>query len=286
MYPPPEKASRPSLRAIVEFLDGSAPLPRPELAQAPTHPGSTIIQTAEGRIQSDLPSSFSPRPRRAPSQAFLAVLAVCGLAGSFVMTPRERIETPSLSALFAHQAVLQHRSAVEAVAAIDSAALEHQAVSRFEYRPFASFLGRRTKDREMADRIARAIVKESGRLEVSPSLLLGVLLTENPRLEAGTVSSQGAIGLMQVMDFHAGEFDCESDDLMQVESNICHGAHVFSRYLSRSGNVQSALLRYNGCVASTNTPNCHRYPAKVMRAAHQVRRQLLLYQASHQDEMN
>jgi hypothetical protein len=86
---------------------------------------------------------------------------------------------------------------------------------------------------------------------------------------------------MQVMRFHAGEFDCESDDLLQVEANICHGASVFRSYLSRTGNVQRALLRYNGCVASSNTPNCHRYPAKVMRAAHQVRRQLLLYQASH-----
>lgn len=237
----------------------------------------------EGRIRSDL---RSPLARRSPSQAFLAALALCGLAGSFVLTPRERIETPSLPTLFAHQAVVNHRSNVEAVAAIDSVALEHQAVSRFTYLPFASFLARRTKDREMADRVARAIVKESDRLQVSPSLLLGVLLTENPRLEAETVSSQGAIGLMQVMDFHAGEFDCESDDLLQVEANICHGAHVFQSYLSHTGNVQRALLRYNGCVASTNTPNCHRYPAKVMRAAQQVRRQLLLYQASHQNEID
>jgi soluble lytic murein transglycosylase-like protein len=169
-------------------------------------------------------------------------------------------------------------------AAGDSAALEYAVVSRYAYLPLATFLGRRTKDTEMADRIARAIVKESGRLEVPTSLLMGVLLTENPRLEAETVSSQGAIGLMQVMNFHAGEFDCESDDLLQVEANICHGAHVFRSYLTRTGDVQRALLRYNGCVASSNTPNCHRYPAKVMRAAHQVRRQLLLYQASHIDE--
>ena len=79
------------------------------------------------------------------------------------------------------------------------------------------------------------------------------------------MSSQGAIGLMQVMHFHAGEFDCESDDLVDVESNICHGARVFGRYLKRTGNVKRALLRYNGCVVSANTPNCHRYPAKVFR---------------------
>jgi soluble lytic murein transglycosylase-like protein len=206
-------------------------------------------------------------------------LALCGLAGSFLLTPRERIETPSLPVLFAHRAVMGKTAGFSG--AVDSAALESAVVSRYDHAPLASFLGHRTSDAEMADRIARAIVKESERLGVSPSLLMGVLLTENPRLEAGTVSSQGAVGLMQVMRFHAGEFDCESDDLLQVEANICHGANVFRSYLSRTGNVQRALLRYNGCVASSNTPNCHRYPAKVMRAAHQVRRQLLLYQASH-----
>jgi len=211
-------------------------------------------------------------------------LALCGLAGSFILTPRERIETPSLPALFAHRLVSTGKPIASAFPVVDSSALEHAVVSRYEYLPLARFLGRRTKDARMADRIARAIVKESGRLDVPPSLLMGVLLTENPRLEAETVSSQGAIGLMQVMNFHAGEFDCESDDLLQIEANICHGAHVFRGYLSRTGNVQRALLRYNGCIASTNTPNCHRYPAKVMQAAHQVRRQLLLYQASHFDE--
>jgi Transglycosylase SLT domain len=241
-----------------------------------------FLQNREGRIQPSQPSPIRPCPSRPFSQGFLVLLALCGLAGSFLLTPRERIETPSLAALFAHRTAMGRIAG--ASGAVDSAALENAVVSRYAYLPLASFLGRRTKDAEMADRIARAIVKESDRLEVSPSLLMGVLLTENPRLEAGTVSSQGAVGLMQVMHFHAGEFDCESDDLLQVEANICHGAHVFRSYLSRTGDVQRALLRYNGCVASSNTPNCHRYPGKVMRAAHQVRRQLLLYQASHIEE--
>lgn len=238
------------------------------------------IPGCEVLIQPDLPFPMARRPKRAPSQGFLVVLAICGMAGSFVLTPRERIETRTLPALFALRAVAM---AGAPTPQIDSAALEHEIVSRYEYRPLASFIGQRTKDLRKADRIARAIMKESERLEVAPSLLMGVLLTENPRLEAETVSNQGAIGLMQVMNFHAGEFDCESDDLMQVESNICHGAHVFRSYLKRTGDVQRALLRYNGCVASTNTPNCHRYPGKVIRAAHQVRRQLLLYEASHVD---
>ncbi len=117
-------------------------------------------------------------------------------------------------------------------------------------------------------------------MRVAPSLLTGMLLTENARLEPATVSSQGAIGLMQVMHFHAGTFDCGSDDLVDVESNICHGARVFAGYLKRTGNVKRALLRYNGCVTSANTPNCHRYPSKVIRTAGQVRRDLLAYPAT------
>ena len=162
-------------------------------------------------------------------------------------------------------------------AKVDSAALERQVVARFEHWPLARIFFSRTKERAISERIARAIVKEAGYLQVEPSLLAGVLLTENAPLDVRARSSQGAIGLMQVMDFHAGEYDCDSDDLLQVEANICHGARVFGYYLKRTGNVRRALLRYNGCVASTNTPNCRRYPSKVMRNAHQVRRELLQY---------
>jgi soluble lytic murein transglycosylase-like protein len=185
--------------------------------------------------------------------------------------------TPPLPSLRAPAAVIALDPETEAIAPIDSGALELEVLSRYQYRPLARLLGRHTRKPGMAERIARAIMKEAGRLHVSPSLLTGVLLTENSRLETGTVSSQGAIGLMQVMHFHAGTFDCASDDLLQVEANICHGARVFGQYLARTGDVHRALLRYNGCVVSANTPNCQRYPNKVIRVAGQVRRQLLLY---------
>jgi soluble lytic murein transglycosylase-like protein len=205
-----------------------------------------------------------------PRRPFLVALALAGLLGAVEFTPSSALDTPPLSAVIA----------AGVPAPVDSAVLEREVVSRYSYRPLARLLGRRNGDPATATRIARAIVKEAGRLKVAPSLLTGVLLTENPQLETETVSSQGAIGLMQVMHFHAGEFDCESDDLLEVESNICHGAGVFGQYLKRTGNVRRALLRYNGCVASANTPNCHRYPAKVIRTARQVRRDLLLYPAS------
>jgi soluble lytic murein transglycosylase-like protein len=163
------------------------------------------------------------------------------------------------------------------VARVDSAALERDVVARFQHRPLTRLLLGRTRERLMADRIARAIVKEAYHLKVEPSLLTGMLLTENAPLDVEARSSQGALGLMQVMHFHAGEYDCDSDDLLQVEANICHGARVFGYYLKRTGDVRRALLRYNGCVAGTNTPRCGRYPAKVLRTARLVRRQLLQY---------
>jgi len=209
-------------------------------------------------------------------------LAATALLGAVELTPPQRLDTPPLSALIPAPSPGQGTALDTRPAALmDSAALEREVVSRYADRPLARLLGLRTRDPAKASRIARAIVKEAGRLKVAPSLLTGVLLTENPRLETETVSSQGAIGLMQVMHFHAGEFDCASDDLLEVESNICHGARVFGSYLKRTGNVHRALLRYNGCVNSANTPNCERYPSKVMRTARQVRRQLLMYPAAY-----
>jgi soluble lytic murein transglycosylase-like protein len=159
----------------------------------------------------------------------------------------------------------------------DSAALERHVVARFEHLPLARFFFARTGERDFSNRLARAIVKEANYLQLEPSLLAGVLLTENAPLDARARSSQGAIGLMQVMHFHAGEYDCDSTDLLQVEANICHGARVLGYYLKRTGNLRRALLRYNGCVAGTHTPNCRRYPSKVLRTAAQVRREVLEY---------
>jgi soluble lytic murein transglycosylase-like protein len=154
--------------------------------------------------------------------------------------------------------------------------MEREVVARYDHLPLAQIL-RSTAEPEIANRVARAIVKEARELQLSPSLLAGVLLTENSRLEPETVSSRGAIGLMQVMRFHAGVFDCDSDDLLQVEANICHGARVFAGYLKRTKDVRSALLRYNGCVKSLATQKCRRYPSKVLQQAQQIRHQLLLY---------
>jgi soluble lytic murein transglycosylase-like protein len=172
-------------------------------------------------------------------------------------------------------------AAAAAPVAVDSAELEDAAIRRFAHGPLARVLARRAYGgTESSGRIASALVREARRLDVAPSLLAAVLITENPHLDTNTVSSQGAMGLMQVMPFHAGEMGCARGELLDIDNNICHGARIFGQYLKRSrGDTRTALLRYNGCVRSTNTPRCDRYPDKVMRLARAVRQQLLRYSA-------
>ena len=125
-----------------------------------------------------------------------------------------------------------------------------------------------TKDPARADRIASALVREGQRKNLDPALLIGVLLTENAKLDPLARSNVSARGLMQVMPFHAGKWkECPSRDLANVESNICYGTSILAQYIKRAPSLQRALLNYNGCVRGTNTPRCHTYSGKVLRFA-------------------
>ncbi|MGH7506472.1 MAG: transglycosylase SLT domain-containing protein, partial [Longimicrobiales bacterium] len=130
-----------------------------------------------------------------------------------------------------------------------------------EVAPIENVLLRYRDDPALARDIAVALTREARRVGVEARLLLAVLLVENPDLNPGAVSPVGARGLMQVMPLHRGEWkECEPR-LDDIDANICHGASIFAHYLERSdGDVERALLRYNGCVRGTNTPNCHSYP--------------------------
>jgi hypothetical protein len=166
---------------------------------------------------------------------------------------------------------------------VDSAALEREVTKRLAHRPLAMALTRRLRNPELADRVAAAVVYEAGRLRMSPSLLAGVLLIENGPADSSAISTQGAIGMMQVMPVHIGSYGCLSGDLLNVEANICHGARLLNTYLHRTKSVELALRRYNGCVRGRNTPRCHRYPLRVMRTASSVRREMLLTAARLSD---
>ena len=214
-------------------------------------------------------SSAFLRPLTRPSRPFVTFLAASGFIGALLLTPATDFDVslPSIVPTVASRAPVER---------VDSATLEREVVARYNHLPLAQIFSRRT-DPATANRVARAVIKESRQLQIPPSLLAGVLITENAKLEPESISNKGAIGLMQVMRFHAGVFDCDSDDLLQVEANICHGARVFAGYLKRTRDVRSALLRYNGCIRSRATPSCRRYPNKVLLEAEQVRQQLLDY---------
>ena len=142
-------------------------------------------------------------------------------------------------------------------------------------RPLERYLARFSDDRLLVRRISGAVLRESRRQQVPPSLIVAVLVTENTTLRPEAESSVGARGLMQVMPFHAGARLCGSDDLVDVDSNICHGTLILARNLRATSTSVLALLRYNGCVRGTNTPDCHRYPHRVLARASRVRQEIL-----------
>ena len=158
---------------------------------------------------------------------------------------------------------------------LDSVRVETALPAAAVRQPIERYLGRFSDDRLLVRRISSAILRESRRQQVAPSLIVAVLLTENTTLRPEAESSVGARGLMQVMPFHAGARLCNSDDLVDVDSNICHGTLILARNLRATSTSVAALLRYNGCVRGTNTPDCWRYPSRVLARASRVRHEIL-----------
>jgi soluble lytic murein transglycosylase-like protein len=160
------------------------------------------------------------------------------------------------------------------VAPTDAKALE-------EIQRVAFSLRKYTNDTVLARRIASAIVVQGGKKNIDPALLVGVVLTEDAKLDPNAKSFVGARGLMQVMPFHAGKWaGCTSIDLFAIDSNICHGVSILADLIKRSPSVSSALQRYNGCVRGTNTPNCHTYSGKVLKFAEQAATSMLSFSLS------
>jgi len=150
--------------------------------------------------------------------------------------------------------------------------------AQIEIKKVAYSLRKYTNDTVLARRIASAIVVQGGKKNIDPALLVGVLITEDAKLDPNAKSSVGARGLMQVMPFHAGKWKgCSSADLFSIDSNICHGTSILADLIKRSPNVSRALQRYNGCVRGTNTPNCGTYSGKVLKFAEQAATQMLSF---------
>ncbi len=132
-----------------------------------------------------------------------------------------------------------------------------------EVKPLERTILRYRNDERLARRVATALVREGHRAGLAPDILLAVMLVENPWINPDARSPVGARGLMQVMPGHQGKWKACPKTMDEIESNICYGAQIFKDYLKQTGDVERALLRYNGCVNGTNTPNCHLYPQQV-----------------------
>ncbi len=123
--------------------------------------------------------------------------------------------------------------------------------------------------------LADVAVREAYRRRVPPALVLGVMLTENDEVKSTARSRQGALGLMQI---HPGPWrralgELFGTNLRNDTTNLRYGIYILG-HLSRrtprgradtSTTWETALLRYNGCVRGTNTPDCRRYPDVVRR---------------------
>ena len=126
---------------------------------------------------------------------------------------------------------------------------------------------------ERADSIAYYAVREAYVNGIPPAVVFGVMLTENAKFISGAMSNVGAVGLMQVypkiwLKELRSKFGA---DLASDSTNIKYGTYILRTYIKTdSGGVSArdlgkGLLRYNGCVTGSNTPNCKTYPSKVKR---------------------
>lgn len=122
-----------------------------------------------------------------------------------------------------------------------------------------------------ADSIAYYAVRESYVNGIPPAVVFGVMLTENSRFVSGAMSDVGAVGLMQVypkvwLKALSAKF---GKDLASDSTNLKYGIYILKQYIKTDsgrvtqGNVGKGLLRYNGCVTGSHTPNCKTYPNKV-----------------------
>ena len=83
----------------------------------------------------------------------------------------------------------------------------------------------------------------AGVYKVDPVLVFSVMKTES-HFRHSTVSSAGALGLMQLMPFNFKEFGVNNS----IEGNIKGGIMHLRRDLDRTGNTVKALVCYNaGC---------------------------------------
>ena len=239
-------------------------MPTPESANRQEEPGSVIPddrRRSEGTIYTNVRRRSRERPPLKPWQK--AIHAALHFAGASALLGAGVVWTLN------HQQP-KYVKAGEILKLPASLVVAPPPVSVQSFR-ISMYLRKFTKDTLRANKIANALVREGGKRNLDPTLLVGLLIAENAKLEPAAKSNVRATGIMQVMPFHAGKWkQCPNKDLSDIDANICYGTSILADFVRRSPSMQRALQRYNGCVRGTNTPNCYTYSGKVMKYADQA----------------
>jgi soluble lytic murein transglycosylase-like protein len=134
-------------------------------------------------------------------------------------------------------------------------------------------------DEARAKELANVAVREAYQRRIPPALVFGVMMTENSRLRSSARSSVGAVGLMQIYPkaWVSSLGKLFGTNLRDDETNLQYGVFILSHlvygspdWMDADSTLRRALLRYNGCVRGTNTPNCARYPDVVRERIDQL----------------
>ena len=124
----------------------------------------------------------------------------------------------------------------------------------------SGILKKYVKDDEERLTLLKEIHHAAKRASIPPEFVLAVIEIES-HFDRFAISRVGAQGMMQIMPFWKKEIGRESDNLMDVRTNLRYGCTILKHYLDRAkGNWAEALARYNGSYGRFE------YPQKVMVA--------------------
>ena len=121
-------------------------------------------------------------------------------------------------------------------------------------------LARLVKDPQTRMEMLRLVHREATRVDLPPNMVLAVIHVES-LFNPYAVSRAGALGMMQVMPFWKKELGRDTDNLIDLETNLRYGCTILKYYLDRErGRWPEALARYNGSYGK------YWYPERVMNA--------------------
>jgi hypothetical protein len=132
--------------------------------------------------------------------------------------------------------------------------------------------------------LADVAVREAYTRRIPPALVLGVMLTENQDLKSSAISRVGAVGLMQVYpkDWTESLRRKFGENVHTDSTNLKYGIFILGWVTGKAAALvnhrddawRTALLRYNGCVKGTVTPDCQTYPDVVRRRVQEAAKQI------------